>query len=134
MAPRTRSRASRTEASPRPTIVSPGKPGATSTSTRMTRPSRPTSVADRRLASTARIWAAALIRRSPPRDGSGGRDPGGCAGGVDLFGEPRDLLRQGRIRPGVVERLAAVLGRDRHSVVVDDLRLELPLEGVLRGA
>ena len=41
IAPRTRSRASCTAVSPRPTTVKPGRPGATSTSTRMDRPSRP---------------------------------------------------------------------------------------------
>ena len=45
IAPRTRSRASWSAASGRPTIVNPGRPGATSTSTRMTRPSMPWSVA-----------------------------------------------------------------------------------------
>ena len=52
IAPRTRSRASWRAASARPTIVNPGSPGATSTSTRMTRPSRPTIVEERRVAST----------------------------------------------------------------------------------
>ena len=46
IAPRTRSRASWTAVSASPTIVKPGRPGATSTSTRMSRPSRPWSVAD----------------------------------------------------------------------------------------
>ena len=50
-APRTRSRASRRAASASPTIVKPGSPGATSTSTRTGRPSRPWSVAARTLAS-----------------------------------------------------------------------------------
>ena len=45
-APRTRSRASCRAASASPTIVKPGIPGATSTSTRMTRPARPTIVAE----------------------------------------------------------------------------------------
>ena len=53
MAPRTRSRASWNAASGRPTIVNPGRPGATSTSTRMTRPSMPWSVAAWTVASTA---------------------------------------------------------------------------------
>ena len=39
-APRTRSRASRMPTSASPTIVKPGRPGATSTSTRITRPSK----------------------------------------------------------------------------------------------
>ncbi len=54
MAPRTRSRASCRAASPSPTMVSPGKPGATSTSTRMIRPWRPSRLADAIEASTSR--------------------------------------------------------------------------------
>ncbi len=52
IAPRARSRASWSAASARPTIVNPGRPGATSTSTRITRPSRPTIVDERSVAST----------------------------------------------------------------------------------
>ena len=52
IAPRTRSRASDSAASGRPTIVSPGRPGATSTSTLTSRPSSPTRVADSTVAST----------------------------------------------------------------------------------
>lgn len=69
-APRTRSRASWSAASARPTIVNPGNPGATSTSTRINRPSRPWSVADGTIASTpSRLGAGphlALNRWSPP--------------------------------------------------------------------
>ncbi len=53
-APRTRSRASWSAVSARPTMVNPGRPGATSTSTRMNRPSRPCSVAEGTMASTSR--------------------------------------------------------------------------------
>ena len=52
IAPRTRSRASCRAASGSPTIVKPGRPGATSTSTRITRPSIPWSVAAWTVAST----------------------------------------------------------------------------------
>ena len=52
IAPRTRSRASCTAASPSPTTVNPGNPGATSASTRIDRPSRPCNVADGTTAST----------------------------------------------------------------------------------
>ena len=57
-APRTRSRASWSAASASPTTVNPGRPGATSTSTRMNRPSRPWSVADGTIASTPRTLRA----------------------------------------------------------------------------
>ena len=71
IAPRTRSRASWSAVSARPTMVKPGKPGATSTSTRMNRPSRPSSVADGTTASTPRTLAPAthlrLTRELPRR-------------------------------------------------------------------
>ena len=53
MAPRTLSRASCSAVSARPTMVKPGRPGATSTSTRTGRPSRPWRVAERSEASTS---------------------------------------------------------------------------------
>ena len=62
-APRTRSRASESAASGRPTIVNPGRPGATSTSTRTTRPAIPLSVAESSVASTGGTLAAATHPR-----------------------------------------------------------------------
>ena len=59
---RTRSLASCRAVSASPTIVNPGRPGATSTSTRIGRPSRPWSVADRREASTRPSYALRLTR------------------------------------------------------------------------
>jgi len=63
-APRTRSRDSWSAASARPTTVNPGRPGATSTSTRMNRPARPWSVADGTMASTSAPYAPGLTSRS----------------------------------------------------------------------
>ena len=63
-APRTRSRASDSAASGRPTMVMPGSPGATSTSTRTTRPTRPWSVAESSVASTPRPYGRALTADS----------------------------------------------------------------------
>ena len=72
IAPRTRSRASWSAASGRPTMVNPGRPGATSTSTRMTRPSMPWSVAARTVASTPGPYR----RRLTPAYQPGLIDPG----------------------------------------------------------
>ena len=58
-APRTRSRASDNAASGRPTIVNPGNPGATSTSTRTRRPVMPLRVAETSVASTGRTVSRA---------------------------------------------------------------------------
>ena len=55
MAARTRSRASRHEASGRPTMVNPGNPSAAWTSTETGWPHTPTRVAERTVAST---WAS----------------------------------------------------------------------------
>ena len=63
-APRTRSRASWSAASASPTIVNPGSPGATSTSTRISRPSRPWSVADGTMANTRAAYGRTLTRQS----------------------------------------------------------------------
>ena len=64
IAPRTRSRASRSAASASPTMENPGRPGATSTSTRMTRPSRPWTVAESTVASMPPRYAGALTSHS----------------------------------------------------------------------
>src|SRR6185437_12355104 len=157
-APRTRSRASRIEASPSPTIVNPGSPGATSTSTRITRPSSATSVAESRVASmprtvgsgtyrllmscgSSRAWRVRWItpERLARPDGSGSRRRSRARGGRDLGREGRvdrvrqrdDLLAQRRVGLGVRERRPRVLGRDRGPVLVRDLRLELALERAL---
>ncbi len=78
-APRTRSRASWSAASASPTMVKPGSPGATSTSTRIIRPSRPLRVADGTMASTTRGYRRTLTARSIaaylPRTKPGRRRP-----------------------------------------------------------
>ena len=65
-APRTRSRASDSAASGRPTIVNPGSPGATSTSTRTTRPVEPVE----RGGEQGREHGATRRRRRSPADSS----------------------------------------------------------------
>jgi len=62
MAPRTRSRASCNAVSANPTIVKPGSPGATSTSTRTMRPSRPWRVAKARREHAAKLRRLAQLR------------------------------------------------------------------------
>ena len=60
MAARTRSRASRQEASGRPTTVNPGSPSATWTSTETGWPHTPTRVAERTVASMAASWVGGV--------------------------------------------------------------------------
>ena len=79
-AARTRSRASRHEASGRPTIVKVGRPLPTWTSTRTGRPSTPSNEADWMMASTARL----------PGTAPSGRWGRSCA---DASSEPEDRLR-----------------------------------------
>jgi hypothetical protein len=73
MAARTRSRASRTAASGRPTIVKPGSPLETWTSTETGRPTAPLSVAEATAASTSgeRSHPPAALARRLPGPGSG---------------------------------------------------------------
>ena len=98
-APRTRSRASDSAASGRPTIVNPGRPGATSTSTRTTRPVIPLRVAESSVASTDGTVAAAthpgligpigrLTRPGSTRDAGCQLRDRGAVGAID---RPREV-------------------------------------------
>ena len=100
-APRTRSRASWSAVSARPTIVKPGRPGATSTSTRMNRPSRPNSVADGTMASTRPPYRGTVT--GAHRASSAAHLPlnADLAGGYGLRGDRRDRLVDG---PSEVQR------------------------------
>ncbi len=122
-------------------MVKPGNPGATSTSTRMSRPSRPWSVAERSEASTAPRYVepiicglsgaceAHVIRRSglcicrlgdrQSRAQIGTRLAPGTSRRpfhvvlVQGLNEIHDVLAQSRVRFRVHERRAAIQGADR---------------------
>ena len=93
IAPRTRSRASWSAVSARPTIEKPGRPGATSTSTRTTLPARPWTVADRTVASTIRRLDGCAHPRLIGPSPAGGLEPRNLSPG---WSTPRACRR----RPG----------------------------------
>src|SRR4051794_4189162 len=155
-APRTRSRASWRAASARPTIVNPGSPGATSTSTRISRPSSPWSVADGTMANTRAAYGRTLTRQStvahpslirrvlrcaawfPKLPRSGAQLPSG-SDGHDLGGRLVDALRElhegrpeRRIRLREHERRARIESADRAPVLIHHLVLDDPPQGTLR--
>src|SRR5262245_19950035 len=139
MAPRTRSRASVTAASGRPTMVNPGNPGATSASTRISRPSSPCRVAEATTASMAARYRAGLtpgLSRTRRRlvagaDSAGAgrrRDRGRL---VDRAGEVEQAAAERRVGLREHERRPGVQRADRAAVLVHDLVVDRALQRAL---